>query len=460
MPGLPAVAGVALMLLLTFLCALHWGLAFGWVRWFAEKNHWPVGWTLGPVWMASEWLRNYTLTGLPWASLGYSQAKDLWLSQLASLGGVYGLALLVAFVNGALYEAWRWRFARERSLPKLELGLAAALLVAGLTYGALRVRAWDEKIARAPRLEVAVVQGNVDEKLKLAGPAFAPVILDAYNAPTAQADDAGAQLIVWPESSFPDAFKHGEHWSLAHRGLDRARYRAHLLVGVDVYDPADGRSENAAFLVAPDLEVALEYVKHHLVLLGEYVPAYLDSWLPIRNLVPGRFKPGDTLAPARVGEASVGIEICFDAVFPEISRALARQHAQLLVNMTNDAWWGFSGAPFQFLRIVELRAIETGRPVVRAANTGVSGFIDPVGRMSQLTPLGLVETEDEHADLGLKIPPQWRMAAVPLMSEDTVYVVLGDLPAYVAVLFCAVGAAVAWRRSRRVGAVPRGSLGI
>ena len=139
-------------------------------------------------------------------------------------------------------------------------------------------------------------------------------------------------------------------------------------------------------------------MKNHLVPFGEYVPLRLDEVLPIGNIVGASFAPGTDLSPAvlrRPGQPPVklGIEICFDAIFPEISRTYARSGAEVLVNMTNDAWYGFSSAPFQFLRMVATRAVETGRPVARAANTGISAFIDPVGRIREATEVGIVPSD-------------------------------------------------------------------
>jgi len=234
-------------------------------------------------------------------------------------------------------------------------------------------------------------------------------------------------------------------------------------VGVDVYDPKNLRkgNENAAFLLAPDLAIAHHYVKNHLVPFGEYVPWRLDEVLPIGNIVGASFAPGTDLSPAvlrRPGQPPVklGIEICFDAIFPEISRTYARSGAEVLVNMTNDAWYGFSSAPFQFLRMVSTRAVETGRPVARAANTGISAFIDPVGRIREVTEVGIVPSDSPTLTAAELTGPEWRIAELPLLTLRTPYVVIGDVPAYLASLFTGVSALAAWavRRRRRRVATP------
>ena len=457
--GMPNVASIPALLMLSAYGAVHWGLAFGLARFFEERNRWPLSLTFAPVWMATELLRNYTLSGFPWANLGYSQMRNLWLSQLGSLAGVYGVALLVAFVNVAFYEILRAGWWKERVFPRGLVVGALAALVLGHAYGYVRVRSVEAAMARAPTFRVAVVQGNIDQKLKNQQGSHASMVLGAYDPPTAAADDAGAQLVVWPEASFPVAFTKGSQ-RVPGQYLGREKFSARLLLGVDVYDPNDIRrgSENAAYLVSPDLRVEDSYTKYHLVPFGEYVLFDLDKYLPIDNLVPGTFKAGTEVRPFRLQvtdkagtarEVRVGTEICFDAIFPEISRTHAREGAHVLVNLTNDAWYGFSSAPFQFLRMVAMRAVETGRPVARAANTGVSAFIDPLGRISQPTPIGLVESDDNLVDARLKAPPEWRIQDLPLMTGTTPYVVIGDVPAYLAAAFTVVGWALGIRNGRK-----------
>jgi apolipoprotein N-acyltransferase len=277
-------------------------------------------------------------------------------------------------------------------------------------------------------------------------------VLERYNPPTLEADAAGADLIAWPEASFPRAVTVGTT-SIDGKGLSKSVYHAQLLLGVDiVLEPHHSKalSENAALLLSPDLRVTHEYIKHHLVPFGEYVPLKLDEWLPIRNLVPGTFVQGQELKPAALRipsptggtlrTATLGIEICFDAIFPEISRAYARKDVDILLNITNDAWYGFSSAPFQFLRMVQMRSIETGRPMARAANTGISAFIDPLGQITQATQLGIVQSDAASSITSAELaPPEWRIAEIPLISERTLYTAIGDLPSYAASLFCLCG---------------------
>jgi apolipoprotein N-acyltransferase len=454
--GMPNWLSIPALELLVAWCAFHWAIAAGLMRLIERGLGWSMGWTVGPVWMATELMRNYFCSGFPWANLGYTQTRNVWFHQVASLGGVYAIALAVAVVNGAVYEGWRWWRLRERPLPRVLLAVGAAVLVLGHVYGAFHVRAMDRAAAAAPRVKTAVVQANIDQKLKMGrGSSRAATILGRYLPPTDAADAAAADLIVWPEGSYPLAFPTGMK-RLTDVGLRPGGYHAGLLIGVDVYDPRNLRkgNENAAFLLDPSLNIAHHYVKNHLVPFGEYVPLNLDEVLPIGNIVGASFTPGNDLTPAvlqRPGGPPVrlGIEICFDAIFPEISRTYARNGAQVLVNMTNDAWYGFSSAPFQFLHMVATRAVETGRPVARAANTGVSAFIDPVGRVFDATDVGIVASDRLAVSPAELTGPEWRMVSLPILEGRTPYVVIGDVPAYLAALFSGLAGLVALIRLRR-----------
>ena len=285
--GMPNYLSIPALELLVGWCAVHWGLAFAVTRFLEARHGWSAAAVFPPVWMASELMRNYFCSGFPWANLGYSQMRNLWLSQVGSLLGVYGVALLVAFVNAALYEVWRWRMRDARPRPVRWMAGAGAALLLGHGYGAVRVAVLSAEIEAAPKVQVAVVQGNIDQKLKNAQGGRAQMILDAYNPPTAAADAAGADLIVWPEASYPRAFP---IWmrEMPPGGLAKPEYAAHLLLGVDRYDPANLRvGENSAFMMSPQLKVTSLYTKHHLVPFGEYVPLNMQAWLPIDNIVPG-----------------------------------------------------------------------------------------------------------------------------------------------------------------------------
>ncbi len=377
------------------------------------------------VWVATELARATLLTGFPWVLLGASQATVLPVAQLASVTGVYGLSLLLAASGAAL--AWLVvGSGRSR--------IAAPLLVAALA-GA--VAGWGRaRLARSALLEsgeairVAVVQGNVAQEVKW-NAAWEPAILDRYLRLTDDAIRAGARLIVWPESSVP--FYFADDAAGAARIRARARAGAvHLIVGSD--ERADARSYNSAFLVRPDGQTGGVYRKMRLVPFGEYVPLGRALFFvsPLVDAVSD-FSPGDRPALLFVGPHAVSVAICYEVVYPDLVRRFVSRGSELLATITNDAWFGRSSAAYQHFEQASLRAIEQGRYLVRAANTGISGLVDPYGRV--LARTALFETAV-------------RVGEVRWLRARTVYSRVGDVLAYACVLL----AGAAWWRARRPSA--------
>jgi apolipoprotein N-acyltransferase len=216
---------------------------------------------------------------------------------------------------------------------------------------------------------------------------------------------------------------------------------------------------NSAFALDADLNVRFQYDKHHLVPFGEYVPLEKALHLPIHKVVPdiGFFDPGADLTvfsvtPLGGGKpVTYGPLICFDAIFPEIGVEVARKHPDFLVNITNDAWYGFSSAAYQFLSIVVVRSVETGKSIARAANTGISAFIDPTGRVLQRTAIGLVDSASSSLDVHAAVPPEMLVGKIALHPGATPYVVIGDSFAYL----CGAATILLWIRARRANAPRR-----
>jgi apolipoprotein N-acyltransferase len=464
--GLPGwLAFVALALLVAYMAA-HWGgaLAVAWV--LRRRLGWPPWALLPPVWAAFELLRNYSLSGFPWGNLGYTQARNS-VAQLAAAVGVYGIAALVVLVNALLLEAGRalvearatpgasgpWR-------PPLRHGLAlAAVLLLAFGGGALRRRALEREVAAAPKMKVGIVQPNVDQSVKNRARDHVGEILGRLVPQTVEADAAGAELVVWPEAAYPMYLPPGlRSLDAPGSGLPRLA-NAHLLVGAATVERGppgeDGRPvrrvTNSAFLVTPGLEVVGRHAKVHLVPFGEYVP--LARWLTfLRQVVPtfAPISPGEGSEPLAMhrdgGALRVAPMICFDAIFPEIARGFARSGADLLVNPTNDAWYGYSSGPYQFLAMVRLRAIETGRTVLRPAWAGVSAMILPTGEVAP-GAIGIGPVDPELAP-DPAAPARLLVAEAPLLRGTTPYTRFGDLFAWGCALFTAGALALAWRAGR------------
>ena len=391
--------------------------------------------TVSPVWVATELGRQYVWDGFPWALLGYSQVTWLPMAQLASITGVYGLSALLALTAGvAAYMVVetggrRWAVA----------GATIALVATCAGWGQWRLsRA--ALLTRGEGVRVAVVQGNIAQEDKW-NPALADLITDRYMSMTRQALADGATFIIWPESATPFELERDLVRGAAIRRL-ALEGNATLLIGSDQVEPiraeeqrtrASQRLYNAAFLVRPDGRIGAVYRKMHLVPFGEYVPAQRLLFFvgPIVEAVSD-FVPGQEAVMLPVGDHKVSTAICYEVIFASLMRQFVVNGSELLTTITNDAWYGRSSAAYQHWEQASMRAIEGGRYLARAANTGISGFVDPYGRVLQKSHLF------EQVLL---------VADLRFIRERTIYSRIGDLVAWVSLAFTAA-ALLAARRMR------------
>jgi apolipoprotein N-acyltransferase len=384
------------------------------------------------VWVTTELGRATLMTGFPWALLGASQATWLPIAQLASVTGIYGVSALVVLGNVAL------------SMLIVGEGRRRSVVPAIVIVSVLGVAAWGGgRMARGTLLQqgdpvrAGIVQGNFAQDIKWDA-ARASAILDRYLALSAEAIGHGATLVVWPESSVPFYFLGSPSGAERIRRLAREG-RAHVLVGSDEYEvraqpsgaPAAVRLYNSAFMIRPDGEVSGVYRKMHLVPFGEYVPLerLLFFVAPLVEAVSD-FSAGDRAALLPVGSHVASTAICYEVIYPGLIRRFVREGSELLTTITNDAWFGRSSAAYQHFAQASMRAIEEGRYLVRAANTGISGVVDPYGRV--LVRTGLFETTV-------------RVQEVRFLRTRTIYSRVGDVVAYLCVTLTA-GALVVRRR--------------
>jgi len=335
-----------------------------------------------PVWVAAELARRWVLGGFPWVLLGSSQAGVTPVLQTASLVGVYGLSALVAFVSSAVALAVAGRGRSRWMAP----AAAAALVAALAAWGAWRVQ--DGALVRAGQpVRVALVQGNVLQNEKW-DRARASDILNRYLTMTREGAARGASLIIWPESSTPFMFEHDPVGRFAITSLAQELGVA-MLFGSDQYQAGNpARFYNSAFLLGPDGQTRAVYRKMHLVPFGEYVPLkrLLFFVAPLVESVSD-FSPGEEHVVMPLGEHRLSTAICYEVVYPDLVAAFVRRGSQLLTTITNDAWYGHSSAPHQHFWQATIRAAEHGRYLARAANTGISGIVDPYGRIVVQTPI-------------------------------------------------------------------------
>ncbi len=419
--GWPAAAALFLaMLALLAVFLLPFTLL---TRWAADKDATRFALVAPAAWTLSELIRDrFAVGGFPWGLLGASQPPDAYWSQIADLAGVYGVGfLLVAFsaaVAGLLRKKRDWRLA----------GAVLLVWIASGLYGAYRIHFWSPP--ERDRIKVALVQPGIalDRDRDYYAQAYFETLPKYYAA----AVEAGAQWVIFPEAPCPFVFERDFYFTTFWRRLV-ADHQTPLLFPSPAVDAERGLRYNSLFQLAPGGQAVFRYDKVHLVPFGEYLPwgDVLGFAAPLTRDVGG-FQPGDPSAgPGEVAGLRFAPLICYEGIFPELARDGVRRGAELLVNVTNDAWFGPTAAPRQHLRLASFRAVEQRKPLLRAANNGIVVFVDPWGRSSQLLPY------DQTGTL---------TAEVPANAFRTLYSYLGDWPAALVGALAVVAAALPRRR--------------
>lgn len=385
------------------------------------------------VWTSLELARTYVFSGFPWALLGYSQYPVLPLIQVADITGVYGISFLIVFVNAALAG-----FISDRK--KTGHIISAVLVLAlVLSYGFVRLK----EPEGSAKITISVIQGNIEQDKKW-DPAYQSQTIDAYKMLTREALKQQPDLVIWPETSTPFYFT-GDNPQDRQLSADLMEFvkknKVPLLFGSPTYEIKRPRTvvlRNSAFLLSKNGEIAAKYDKFHLVPFGEYVPLKSVLFF-VEKLVQavGDFVSGGdyTVMTVQNGGSTpvkVSTVICYEIIFPDLVRKFIDRGAGMLTTITNDAWFGRSAAPYQHFSMAVFRAVENRVPVARAANTGVSGFINSKGRI-----LGSTNIFTE-AYLTRSLAPG---------TTRTFYTRFGDVFSYVCLIFSAVFLAHAVRKS-------------
>ena len=440
----PMITALAILLLLCTYVALYTAI-FAALAVYAVRSPRVMPIALPALLVALEFLRGHLLTGFPWGFLGHSTFAFRPLIQIADITGVHGISFVLMLVNctigililGRGGKSWQGHPISRRLASRW--GLATlAILAATIIYGYVRMGQVARQSEAAPQVRVAVVQGNIPQAVKW-DPAFQIATTQKYIRLSQQAVAERPHLVVWPETATPFHMHHNKVLtSMVRRGVKTAD--TPFLIGSPFFIRRNDRVDyfNSAFLLLPDGDHSPRYDKSHLVPFGEYVP--LRRWLPfVGKLVAqvGDFVAGPPGQVLDFQNHRLAPLICYEAIFPELTRAAARNGADLLINLTNDAWYGRTSAPYQHLSLCVFRAVESRRSFIRAANTGISGFIDPTGRIA--APTGLFT----DAVVSRK---------VPALTTPSVYTRIGDAFAWVCLLavVAMIGAAtVAFRRRRQ-----------
>lgn len=394
---------------------------------FCIRSPWLFFFGSACVWVAVEYLRTYAFTGLPWALFGYTQFQRLELIQIADVTGVYGISFLLVLANAAialLLNALNQHYVeRGRYLFKsfVCLIIAIAVIAGTFFYGTARESRIKQKLTAAAQIDVGLVQASISQHEKWA-PKFQNATMQAYAELTLQAAESRPDIIIWSETALPFYFPQTE--DLSQKVFALVNYiKIPLFTGAPRYEIPPGETDvgrfkyyNSAFLVMPEHGLQDIYDKVHLVPFGEYVP-WQSVMFFMNSITGGSFERGEAgklvHSPLLLRDRlKIGTLICYEGIFPDLARAHARNGANLLVNITNDAWYDYSAGPYQHFIISMFRSIETRTAFVRCANTGISAYVMPTGEIAYQTQL---------------FEKTGTVYSVPLMSETTFYTRNSDL---------------------------------
>lgn len=363
-------------------------------------------WVLPFIFTALEFVRGTGEIGFPWLALGYSQARYPILIQQTSIIGLYGLSCWLVFLNILIY--------RILTTKDYRLGIAlAVLIVLPVAFGAARMRQ-----PRGEPIAIGIVQPNIDPNLKftraMRDETFHRLITlsERCNDENMVQKGRSLDLIIWPETAIPVILTFpGPYQQRVFELVERIEVP--LFTGTPVYEKTEKEIYNGAVIIEPAHGITQEYRKVHLVPFGEHIP--FDQYIPALRSIDvggGDYRPGSGEVVFKTGTVTFSCLICFESIFPEISRACVNKGAHFLVNITNDGWFGKLSGPQQHNDMAILRAVENGVPLARCSNTGISMIVDHFGRVQMETHLF------EEDIIVAQIIPQ----RVP-----TLYTVIGDV---------------------------------
>ena len=431
---LPWVIGLVALLSQAAYLSIYLALFAGGVTYLSRKGVNRII-TAPLLWTCLEYLKSHLLTGFPWENLAYSQYLNLHVIQIADCTGTYGVTFVIVFINAVIVNLLDHLLSghdeKSWNRPIREVGAALLLLLAIVFYGELRISEVQSKIKSTLPVDVALIQGNIDQSVKWS-PQNQQETLRVYSLLSRLKSSSPPTLMVWPETAMPFYFQDQDARSRQVRQVAR-NTEGWLLFGSPSYEmDKDGVSYlNSAFLLSPSGLIAGRYDKVHLVPYGEYVP--WRRWFPFIGKLAvgsGDFRAGEGYHPLVMNGHPLGVLICYEAIFPEASRIYREKGAELLVNITNDAWFGHSSAALQHLSMTTFRAVENRLYVVRAANTGISAIIDPAGKIVAQTALFVATS---------------LLGKVRFIDIRTFYMAYGDAFVYL----CLVFLAVLWLKFRR-----------
>lgn len=435
--GLSPVMSVLVVLLLFLVLSAYFGLIFLLSQWVCKRLNLTTLWIRPFFWVAIEYLRHYwPVHGYPWSQMALSQGGILSFIQIGDIFGAFGITFLLVLSNEVLtsvVERWKGRYTRP---ALIYLFLALFLILGNFAYGIFKLKSSD--VPPDAEIKIGIVQGNISQENKWDRSKIQKII-HTFREGTQKLEQQGAELILWPEASLPYTVRYDSDKLPFEFGNEKAD----LLLGAITYSKnhmgmgrAGRPSHNSAILLNSESEILDHYHKRTLVPFGEFVP-YREILFFAKKMVSevGDLQPGPAFRPIQYGPYRLGILICYEDIFPYISRTMVADGANALINITNDAWYGFSSAAYQHNVYSQLRSVANRRSLVRATNTGISSLIDRKGRV--VWKGGLYIREDF-------------LTGLPLYSDKTLYVKMGDVLPYFSLTLMGVLVVAAYFRRKRV----------
>jgi apolipoprotein N-acyltransferase len=431
---LPLYVSILIMFLLCLYLSLYTGLFSMILNYVSASFKIPAMIAAPAIWVTMEYIRTYALTGFPWALLGYSQYKFLPMIQISAITGVYGISFLIIAFNGAIFDVIRRYMKRDDPTapnPGIVLScgiILVAIMGMSLFYGLGSLA--DENSGST--IKVSVVQGNIPQDKKW-NYKFQRDVIDKYKKLTSEISSNNPDLIVWPETAVPFIYGESKIYTEEINKFQKS-YDNYLLFGA-MASKENSRLANSSVLLSPEGSISAMYDKMHLVPYGEYVP--LRKFMPFIDkltAVPGDFAVGREPVVMETPFAKIGNLICYEIIFPGLVRQFAANGANLLVTITNDAWFGPTSAPYQHFSKAVFRAIENRVPVARAANTGISGFIDSRGRILGTSDIFVEAAMTQELSIG---------------HEKSIYTKYGDIFAYLCIILTILLFAASLYKSRQ-----------
>ena len=446
------VPAFALFALMVAYQGVHFGLMALALRWMRRRGTTlPMTLLLPVAFTPLEAIMPFIF---PWY-VSITQAWVVPVIQVADLAGPSGVTFLLLLSNGMLYDLVTARLQR-RPWPLRPVAVGAVVIAAALVYGGVRMSQYRTRWEQGPKVKVGLVQANVGitEKHR-AG--LRREHLKIHHDASRKLQRDGAQLLVWPESSYPYIFWRHMQRDYADDDLRRVMrgLTVPLVFGVLTLD-RDRKKEpypyNTAYYMEPDGRITGRFDKNFLLIFGEYIP-FLEHLRKFRKYVPeaSHFARGHEVTTFNFGKYRLGPMICYEDIIPAFGRRLAKHRPHLLVNITNDAWFGATSEPAEHMALAVYRAVELRVGLVRSVNTGISAFIDATGKvMSKTRSVDPVETPG--------VPPETLMDEMTMMEGGgTVYAAVGDLFSYLNLACLLLLLGWTWRNSKAV-APPAGAV--